>query len=213
MSDSTGLFRHEESALILIDYQPEMFEQVRSEPSEDLIDLNVRLLISAAKAFDMPIVLSTVGVKLGINHSTKTSIRSAIPETVPEIDRSTMDAWEDEAFRKAVKATGRKRLIFGALWTEICLAFPALEAMKEGYDVTFVVDAVGGRSELVHQTAIQRLAHAGAVPNTSLALVAELFRDWKSPFGKKAQEFIGPYYKELSAQLLRAGVTSPGVIG
>jgi len=114
MSVNAGLFRHEESALILIDYQPEMFQQIRSEPSEDLIDLNVRLLISAAKAFDMPIILSTVGVKMGVNHPTKKSIRSAVPEAVPEIDRSTMDAWEDEAFRKAVLSTGRKRLIFGA---------------------------------------------------------------------------------------------------
>ena len=211
MSVNTGLFRHEESALILIDYQPQMFEQVRSDPSEDLIDLNIRLLVSAAKAFDMPIVLSTVGVKLGINQPTKKSIRSAIPEAVPELDRSTMDAWEDEAFRKAVTSTGRRRLIFGALWTEICLTFPVLEAMAAGYDVTFVTDAIGGRSELTHQTAVQRLAHAGAVPNTSLALVTELFRDWKSPLGKKAQDFVVPYYKELSGQLLRAGVTSSGV--
>jgi nicotinamidase-related amidase len=211
MSVNTGLFRHEECALILIDYQPEMFQQIRSEPSEDLIDLNVRLLISAAKAFDMPIILSTVGVKLGVNHPTKKSIRSVIPDAVPEIDRSTMDAWEDEAFRKAVTSTGRKRLIYGALWTEICLAFPVLEALQAGYDVTFVTDAIGGRSQLTHQTAIQRLAHAGAVPNTSLALVTELFRDWKSPLGKKAQEFIFPYYKELSGQLLGAGATSPGV--
>src|ERR1700740_2569827 len=127
MSVNSVLFRHEESVLILIDYQPEMFEQVRSEPSENLIDLNVRLLISAAKAFDMPIILSTVGVKLGVNHHTKKSIRSAIPDTVPEIDRSTMDAWEDEEFRKAVISSGRKRLIFGALWKEICLGFPVLE--------------------------------------------------------------------------------------
>jgi len=131
-----GLFKHEESALILIDYQPEMFKQMRSEPSEDLIDLNVRLLIGAAKAFDMPIILSTVGVKMGVNHPTKKSIRSAIPE-VQEIDRSSMDAWEDNGFRNAVTSTGRKRLIFGALWTEICLAFAVLEARKAGYDVMF----------------------------------------------------------------------------
>ena len=202
MSVNSGLFRHEESVLILIDYQPEMFDQVRSEPSENLIDLNVRLLISAAKAFDMPIILSTVGVKLGVNHPTKKSIRSAVPDAVPEIDRSTMDAWEDEAFRKAVISTGRKRLIFGALWTEICLAFPVLEAMKAGYDVTFVVDAIGGRSQLSHETAIQRLAHAGAVPNTAMALVAELFRDWHSPQGDKAKDVIIPYYKELGVENL-----------
>src|SRR6202007_629106 len=147
----------------------------------------------------------------GVNHPTKESIRSAIPDAVPEIDRSTMDAWEDEAFRKAVISTGRKRLIFGALWTEICLAFPVLEAMKAGYDVTFVVDAVGGRSQLTHQTAIQRLTHAGAVPNTSMALVTELFRDWSTPLAKRATEVIIPYYKELGGQLLRAGSTSAGV--
>jgi Isochorismatase family len=78
-----------------------------------------------------------------------------------------------------------------------CLTFPVLEAMNAGYDVTFVVDAVGGRSQLIHQTAIQRLAHAGAVPNTSLALVTELFRDWKSPVADKAREIIKPYYKEI----------------
>ena len=210
MSSNTGLFKHEECALILIDYQPEMFEQVRSETPADLIGLNVRLLIGAAKAFGMPIILSTVGVKMGVNHPTVKSIRSAIPE-VQEIDRNSMDAWEDNAFRNAVVSTGRKRLIFGALWTEICLAFPALEAMKAGYDVTFVVDAVGGRSQLTHQTAIQRLAHAGAVPNTSMALVTELFRDWHSPLGDKAKEVIIPYYKELGGQLLRAGSTSAGV--
>src|SRR5712675_215085 len=208
---NTDLFRHEECALVLIDYQPEMFEQVRSEPSESLIDLNVRFLIGTAKAFDMPIVLSTVGVKSGANHPTKESIRSAIPKNIDEIDRSTMNAWENNAFRNAVISTKRTKLIFGALWTEICLAFPALEAMKAGYDVTFVVDAVGGRSQLTHQTAIQRLAHAGAVPNTSLAVVTELFRDWKSPQGDKAKKVIGPYYKELGEQLLRAGSPSAGV--
>jgi len=196
MGTNSGVFKHEESALILIDYQPEMFEQVKSKPSEGLIDANVRLLIGAAKAFDMPVILSTVGVQMGVNHPTKHSIRSAIPDA-KEIDRSSMDAWEDSAFRTAVVATKRKRLIFGALWTEICLAFPVLEAMNAGYDVMFVVDAVGGRSQLIHETAIQRLVSAGAIPNTALALVTELFRDWRSPLADKARAVIKPYYKEL----------------
>src|SRR5258706_1915897 len=161
---NTDLFRHEECALVLIDYQPEMFEQVRSEASESLIDLNVRFLISTAKAFDMPIVLSTVGVKSGANHSTKESIRSAVPKKIEEIDRSTMNAWEDDAFRNAVISTKRKKLIFGALWTEICLAFPALDAMKAGYDVTFVVDAIGGPLQLDHPKASLRLVPSIARP-------------------------------------------------
>src|SRR5262249_16173061 len=165
-----GVGKYEESALLLIDYQKEMFDQIRSETPAELIDLNVRLLIKAAKAFNMPIVLSTVGVEMGVNHPTVPSILAELPD-IKGIDRSSMNAWEERAFRDAVEKTERKRLIFGALYTEICLAFPVVDALKDGYDVTFPVDAVGGMSQLAHSTAIQRLAHAGAVPNTALALV------------------------------------------
>ena len=96
-----------------------------------------------------------------------------------------------------MRQTGRRQLIFGALYTEICLAFPVVEALKDGYEVTFVVDAVGGLSQLAHRTAIERLAHAGAVPNTSLALVTELFRDWKSPVADKAREILKGYVADL----------------
>jgi nicotinamidase-related amidase len=196
MTSNRGVFRFEDSALILIDYQKEMFDTVKSETPAELIDLNVRLLIQAAKAFGMPIVLSTVGVEMGINHPTRQSILDELPG-IEIIDRSSMNAWEDPTFRAAVEETGRKRLIFGALYTEICLAFPVIEALKDGYDVAFVVDAVGGLSQVAHRTAIERLAHAGAIPTTSLAMVTELFRDWASPVADKAREIIKPYQTEL----------------
>jgi nicotinamidase-related amidase len=196
MSKPQSVWKYEEAALVLIDYQKEMFDTVRSETPAELIDLNVRLLIKAAKAFNMPVVLSTVGVEMKVNHPTRQSILDELPG-IQIIDRSSMNAWEDKRFREAVKKTGRKRLIFGALYTEICLAFPVVEALADGYDVTFVVDAVGGLSQLAHRTAIERLAHAGAVPNTSLALVTELFRDWKSPVADKAREIIKPYMAEI----------------
>ena len=196
MSKDQGVWTYEDSALVLIDYQKEMFESIRSETSADLIDLNVRLLAKAAKAFNMPVVLSTVGVELGVNGPTRPSILSELPG-IQVIDRSSMNAWEDHAFGEAVNKTGRKRLIFGALFTEICLAFPVVDALKEGYDVTFVVNAVGGMSQLAHRTAIERLSHAGAVPNTALALVTELFRDWKSPVADKAREIIKWYLAEV----------------
>jgi nicotinamidase-related amidase len=158
-----------------------------------LIDLNIRLLIKAAKAFNMPIVLSTVGVGMGVNNPTVPSILAELP-SIKVIDRSSMNAWEDRGFRDAVEKTGRKRFIFGALFTEICLAFPVIDALKDGYDVTFPVDAVGGMSQLAHRTAIQRLAHAGAVPNTAFALVTELFRDWKSPVADKARDLLVKWY-------------------
>lgn len=198
MSKPQGLFKHEDAALVLIDYQPEMFANIRSETSSDLIDLNVRLLIKAAKAFDIPVILSTVGVKYGVNHPTRQSIVDELPG-VTAIDRTSMNAWEDEAFRAAVEATGRKKLIFGALYTEICLAFPVLEAMADGYDATFVVDAVGGMSQLAHRTAVERLTNAGAAPNTAIAIVTELFRDWASPVADKARTILKEYAGDLVA--------------
>jgi nicotinamidase-related amidase len=173
-----------------------MFDTVRSETPAELIDLNVRLLIKAAKAFDVPIILSTVGVEMGVNQPTRQSILDELPG-IGVIDRSSMNAWDDKPFVEAVKKTGRKRLVFGALYTEICLAYPVVDALAEGYEVTFIVDAVGGLTQLAHRTAIERLAHAGAVPNTALALVTEMFRDWKSPLADKARGIIKPYLAEF----------------
>jgi nicotinamidase-related amidase len=202
MSHANGVWTSEEVALILIDYQKEMFENVKSQTTPDEIDLNVRLLIKAAKAFDIPVVLSTVGVEMGVNGPTRASIQDELPG-LAVIDRTSMDAWEDAAFRAAIERTGKKRLIFGALYTEICLAFPVIDAMRDGYEAMFVVDAVGGMSQLAHRTAIERLTAAGAVPNTSLALVTELFRDWKSPIADKARDLLKWYMPE--AQKLAAG--------
>jgi nicotinamidase-related amidase len=197
-----GVFKYKETALVVIDYQQEMFDQIRSETPAALVDLNTRFLIKAAKAFDMPIVLSTVGVELGVNGPTRSSILAELPGA-REIDRSSMNAWEDAAFRDAVRATGRRRLIVGALFTEICLAFPTVEMLRDDYEVVFPVDAVGGLSQIAHATAIQRLMQAGAVPATTLAIVTELFRDWKSPVADKARELVKGYLADLP------GVTGP----
>jgi len=182
--------------LVLIDYQKEMFEVIRSETSADLVELHVRLLAKTAKAFEMPIVLSTVGVGYGFNGPTLPSVLSELDGIEP-IDRTSMNAFEDQAFREAVEATGRKRLIIGGLHTEICLTFATVQALKDGYDVMYVADAVGGRSQVAHGTAIARLAHAGAVPATALAVLTELFRDWRSPLAKQALEVIEWYFTEV----------------
>src|SRR5258708_19982549 len=96
---------------------------------------------------------------------------------VEPIDRTSMNAFEHRAFSDAVKKTGRKRLIVGGLHSEICLTFAMVQALKEGYEGMFVVDAVGGRSQAAHRTAIERLTHAAPVPTTPLAAVLQLFRD------------------------------------
>jgi nicotinamidase-related amidase len=196
MNNELGVWTYEDCALVLIDYQKEIFETIRSETKADLVELHVRLLARTAKALNMPIVLSAVGVGAGINGPTQPAILAELPG-VQVIDRTTMNAFEDRAFREAVKKTGRKRLIFGGLHTEICLAFATIEALKAGYEAMFVTDAVGGRSQTAHRTAVERLAHAGAVPNTALAVLCEAFRDWTSPQADKAREVIAWYFAEV----------------
>jgi nicotinamidase-related amidase len=200
-----GVWTADSSALVLIDYQNEMFEVIRSETNAELVELNVRLLAKTAKAFNMPIVLSTVGVGYGINGPTLPSVLSELDGVEP-IDRSSMNAFEDQAFRDAVKATGRKRLIVAGLHTEICLTFATVEALKADYDVLYPADAVGGRSQVAHRTAIDRLAHAGAVPTTSLAVVTELFRDWAGPLAGQALDVIYWYFTEVPKLTDQVGV-------
>jgi nicotinamidase-related amidase len=205
MTRDLGVWASEDCALVLIDYQNEMFEVIRSETSADLVEMHVRLLAKTAKAFDMPIVLSTVGVGFGFNGPTLPSILSELDGIEP-IDRSSMNAFEDTAFSEAVKATGRKRLIIGGLHTEICLTFASVQALSDGYEVMFVTDAVGGRSQAAHRTGIERLSHAGAVPTTALAVVTELFRDWASPLAAPAQDVIYWYFNEVPKLTSEVGV-------
>lgn len=206
MNRDLGVWTYENSALVLIDYQNEMFETIRSETSAELADLNVRLLARTAKALNVPVVLSTVGVKYGINGPTHASILSDLPGVEP-LDRTSMNAFEDRAFSDAVKKTGRKRLIVGGLHTEICLTFAVVQALKDGYETMFVADAVGGRSQAAHRTAVERMAHAGAVPSTALAVVTELFRDWASPLAGKARDVIYWYFGEVARVKADVGVS------
>ena len=165
------------SALIIIDYQPLQVSSVASMDRRELV-INIMAVTRLAKLFRLPIVLSTVNVKAKGSEPTIHQLRDLLPDT-PEIDRTSINAWEDQEFLKAVKAPGPKKLIMTALWTEACLTFPALDAFKDGYDVYMVVDAVGGTSAKAHDAALRRLEQAGAKPISWAQLACELQRDWK----------------------------------
>ena len=164
------------SALVLIDYQPPQFAAVNSI-DRDLLLENIVSTVKTAKAFGLPIVHSTINVATGRSESTVPRLAEILGDD-PPIDRTSTNAWEDADFLAAVRATGRRKLILCALWTEICMAFPALDAVREGYDVYPVVDAIGGTSETAHSTGIARVVQAGAQPVTWVALAVELQRDW-----------------------------------
>lgn len=170
------LLTPQNSALLIIDYQPLQVSSVASMDRRDLV-LNITAVTRLAKLFRLPIVLSTVNVKAKGSEPTIHQLRELFPD-VPELDRTTINAWEDQEFVRAVKATGRKKLIMTALWTEACLSFPGLDALKDGYDVYMVADAVGGTSTQAHEAALRRLEQAGAKPISWVQLACELQRDW-----------------------------------
>ena len=164
------------AALLVIDYQLSQLAGVRSM-DRDLLLKNVVSTAKVAKLFGLPIVHSTINVKTGRGQPTLASLAEVLAGE-PPIDRTTTNAWEDANFLEAVRATGRRKLIICALWTEICMAFPTLDAMREGYEVYPVVDAIGGTSIEAHRAGLERVVQAGAKPVSWVALAVELQRDW-----------------------------------
>jgi len=164
------------AALLVIDYQPSQLAGVRSM-DRDLLLKNVVSTAKIAKLFGLPIVHSTINVKTGRGQPTLTPLAEVLAGD-PPIDRTTTNAWEDANFLDAVRATSRRKLLICALWTEICMAFPTLDAMREGYEVYPVVDAIGGTSLEAHNAGLQRVVQAGAKPTSWVALAVELQRDW-----------------------------------
>lgn len=170
------LLTPENSALIIIDYQPVQVSSIRSMPREELV-FNIVSTTKAALTYNLPIIHSTVNVSTGRNKPPIQELQDIIGH-LPTYDRTTVNAWEDVEFKQAVKALGRRKLIMTALWTEVCLAFPALDAIQEGYDVHVPVDAVGGTSVAAHEAALRRMEQAGAKLSSRVQVYCELQRDW-----------------------------------
>jgi nicotinamidase-related amidase len=195
-----------ECVLMFIDYQDHVMNVIFAQDRR-VIELNVRTLAKMATAFGIPVILSTVGVEMGANGPTIDSLRAVLPG-VQDIDRSSMNAWADPKFKAAVKATGRKRLVMCGISTSACLTYPVVSALADGYEVAFIVDAVGDTYQDQHDTAVLRLAHAGAIPNTTVGIIAEWFLDWKKPVADSWRKVAVPYYDEL-ADLKRSPVFHP----
>ena len=189
------LLTSENAALVLIDYQPQLVDGTRSIDREVLIN-NVVAVAKVAKMFELPIVLSTIGVNAGYQEDTVEELR-AVMSGVETIDRTAVNAWEQDEFRAAVEAIGRRKLIIGGLWTEVCLVFPALDLLKEGYEVYALSDASGGTSADAHERGMQRVMQAGATPVTWEAVMAEMGRLHKG-------DYIGRFIEIMNEHLPRS---------
>ena len=169
-----SLLRPEDSVLVLIDHQPYQLTNLNSHDPHMVVN-NTTALAKSAKVFGVPTILTSVIAERG------GVIFPQVTDVFPGqevIDRTFINTWEDEKVVDAVKATGRKQLIIAGLWTEICVAMPAIQAAGEGWDVTVITDASGGISVEAHEVAIQRMIRAGVNMMTWLALAAEWQRDW-----------------------------------
>ena len=170
------LLTPQNAALIVIDYQSSQIAAVQSMDQAALL-MNITSTVKLAKIFGMPIVHSTVNVASGRSKTTVPELAELLTE-IPPIDRTTINAWEDDRFLAAVRATVRRKLVLCALWTEMCMAFPALDALREGYDVYPVVDAIAGTSVEAHRAGLERVMQAGGRPITWVSFAGELQRDW-----------------------------------
>ncbi|QBC31841.1 hydrolase [Pandoraea sp. XY-2] len=174
---SDHLLTPQNAAFIIIDYQPVQINSIASMDRQLLIN-NIVGTAKTAVAYGLPIVHTTVNVKTGANKPPIPQLHKVLGN-YPTYDRTTINSWEDVEFRKAVEATGRKKLIMTALWTEACLTFPALDALKAGYEVYVVADAVGGTSLTAHEMALRRIEQAGGKMISLTQLLCELQRDWQ----------------------------------
>ena len=169
-----ALLTPDNCVVVMIDHQPFQLANVNSHEPTMVINNAIGLAMTA-KAYGIPTILTTVNEERGGR------IFKGIQDIFPDdktINRTYINAWEDQRVVEAVKRTGRSKVVFAALWTEMCLAMPAIQAMGDGYDVYIVTDASGGVSVEAHDMAVRRLVAAGAQPITWLAMAGELQRDW-----------------------------------
>jgi len=163
------------SAIALIDYQPAMYQGVQSHDRIVTFN-NIQILAKAAKLFKIPTVISTVA-----KDTFSGPFMPEVTELFPKldiIDRTSMNSWLDASFRKAIHATGRKKVVIAGLWTEACVLFPSLDMLKEGFEIYIAADACGDLSPEAHNRSMDRAVQAGAVPITSCQYVFELQQDW-----------------------------------
>lgn len=169
------LLTPQNSQLLLIDFQPQMIFGVGSHDRQLVIN-NVAALSKSAKAFGVPTVLTTVAA--GSFSGPKIPEITKVFPGKKIYDRTSMNTWDDKGVVSELRANNRPKLVIAALWTEVCLTMPALEALREGYDVYIVTDASGGTSKEAHDMAVQRMVQAGAIPVTWQQVMLEWQRDW-----------------------------------
>ena len=175
MPDYRKLYTPQDSAVVFIDHQPQMTFGVTNIDRASLIN-NVTMLAKAAREFSIPTVLSAVETE-SFSGYLWPQLLDVFPGQ-PVIERSSMNAWDDTGFRQAIEASGRKNILLTGLWTEVCVTWPALSMLDEGYTIYVVEDCCGATTSAAHDAALSRMVQAGAIRLTTVAALLEWQRDW-----------------------------------
>ena len=175
MSHYNKLYNPEDSAVVFIDHQPQMTFGVANIDRASLIN-NVTLLAKVAKEFNVPAVVTAVETE-SFSGYVWPQLLDVFPGQ-PVVERTSMNSWDDEGFREAIKATGRKNILMSGLWTEVCVTWPTIEMLAEGYNIYVVEDCCGATSQAAHEAALSRMVQAGAVRVTTIPALLEWQRDW-----------------------------------
>ena len=196
------------AAVLLVDHQSGLMSLVR-DIQPDQFKNNVLALADLAKYFNLPTILTT-SFEDGPNGPLMPELRAIFPDA-PFIPRpGQINAWDNEDFVKAIKATGRKQLILAGVVTEVCVAFPALCALEEGFDVFVVTDASGTFNEMTRDAAWSRMVQGGAQLLSWFGVACELHRDWRNDVAGLGTLFANhiPDYRNLMSSYDRASKAS-----
>lgn len=175
MNGIETLLKPADCVMLLVDLQAGLGFGAESVSRQVLLN-NAVALAKTAAAFGVPVIATTSASKV-YSGPLFPQVQAALPD-VKAIERRNMNAWEDDTARAAVEATGRKRLLVAGLLTEACVSFPALSAVRKGYEVFIVADACGGLTPVSHELALRRLEQAGAQLTSWIQVLLEFQRDW-----------------------------------
>ena len=195
-----NLLTSENTILMVIDFQEEMMGSVRNIDREILAN-NTTAIIKTAKVFDIPVIETTIGVELGANKSTLPEFKAYMKD-VTNIDRISLNAWQNSGVVDAVKKSGRKKILMTGLWTSGCPTYTTLDAIEAGYEVYILTDVMGDATTDAHNRAIDRMVQAGAIPFTWEGAGAEILRAYTNPKAMQDDEIEGGFCRDYERTLL-----------
>ena len=187
-----NLLTSENTVLLVIDWQQEMLGMVKNI-DQDVLTNNIQAMIKTANVFGIPVVESTIGVNLGANKPTVPAIKGIIGSDVKNIDRVSLNAWQNKAVLDAVRKSGRRKVLITGLWTSGCPTYTALDAVVDGYEVYILTDLMGDATDDAHNRAIDRMVQAGAIPFTWEGAGAEILRSYTNPKAMQDEKIEGGF--------------------